>query len=74
MGKEILIKAVGQAIPTFCMSLFLLPISLVEELQCMLNSFWWGIKANGQCIINWFSWNKLCVRKKYSGMEFKDLH
>ena len=38
-GKEILIKAVGQAIPSYCMSTFSLLISLSEELQKMMNSF-----------------------------------
>lgn len=40
-GKEILIKSAAQAIPGFCMSAFLLPPSLADELQRMLNSFWW---------------------------------
>jgi hypothetical protein len=32
-GKEILIKAVVQAIPTYCMSVFLLPNTLCKELK-----------------------------------------
>ena len=44
-GKEILIKAVGQVIPSYCMSTFLLPISLSEELQKMMNSFSSGARS-----------------------------
>jgi len=41
-GREVLIKYVAQLIPTYCMSSFLLPTTLGEEIQKMLNSFWWG--------------------------------
>nr|KYP63002.1 Putative ribonuclease H protein At1g65750 family [Cajanus cajan] len=45
-GRETLIKAVAQAIPSYYMSTFLIPPSLEDELQRMLNSFWWG--SNGR--------------------------
>ena len=32
-GKEVLIKLVAQSIPSYCMSTFLIPISLCEELK-----------------------------------------
>ena len=38
-GKEILIKAVVQAIPTYTMSYFKLPDSLCEELMSMMGPF-----------------------------------
>lgn len=39
-GREVLIKATAQSSPTFCMSTFLLPITLLDDLHRMMNSFW----------------------------------
>jgi hypothetical protein len=38
-GKEILIEAVAQAMPTYCMSVFLLPKTLCKEIQGMMQRF-----------------------------------
>lgn len=73
-GKEILIKAAAQAIPSFCMSIFLLPTTLLDELQRMLNSFWWGSGGDTSKGIKWMSWRKICVRKEVGGRGFRDLH
>ena len=43
-GKEILIEAVAQAIPTYTMSYFQLPQGICEDLESMMRSFWWGQK------------------------------
>jgi len=40
-GKEILIKTVAQAVPTFTMSIFQLPNALYEEMTSMVQKFWW---------------------------------
>ena len=40
--KEILIKVVAQAIPTYTMSCFKLPDSLCDELTSLIRNFWWG--------------------------------
>ena len=39
-GKEILIKAVAQSIPTYTMGVFQLPAKLCEELQALCSRFW----------------------------------
>ena len=40
VGKEVLTKAVVQAIPTYTMGVFLLPIKLCNELNTMCVKFW----------------------------------
>ena len=41
-GKEILIKVVAQAIPTYTMGCFLLPHCLCDEIESMIRNFWWS--------------------------------
>jgi hypothetical protein len=53
-GREILIKAVIQAIPTYTMSVFQLPKSLCTEINAMMGRFWWGAKEN-ESKIAWIS-------------------
>ena len=47
-GKLVLIKNVVQSIPAYCMSCFMLPVSLCGEIERMINDFWWrsGLSAN----------------------------
>lgn len=41
-GRKVMIKSVLQAIPSYVMSIFQLPTTLVNTIEKMINSFWWG--------------------------------
>jgi hypothetical protein len=45
-GKEVLIKSVAQAIPTYTMEVFMLPASTCEDFTKLIRKFWWG-EENG---------------------------
>ena len=61
-GKEIMIKVVAQAIPTYAMSCFKIPDSLCEEMTSLMRNFWWGQQKEERKMA-WISWDKLCTPK-----------
>lgn len=71
-GKEVLIKAVAQAISAYAMSCFVLPSSLTDEIQAIICRFWWG-SVNWERRIHWVSWRKMCLAKEEGGIGFRDL-
>ena len=71
MGREILLKAVMQAIPTFAMSCFKLPGGLCDEIEAPIRKFFWGQKGE-QRKIHWKKWEVLCKPKSKGGLGFKD--
>lgn len=73
-GQEILIKMVGQSLPTYAMSVFLLPVDLIKNIEGMLTKFWWNTTQSGKKKIHWASWENLCKHKSIGGLGFKDLH
>jgi hypothetical protein len=69
-GKEVLLKAVIQAIPTYSMSVFLLPKALCTEINSLMQKFWWGHKKkeNG---IPWMSWSRMGLPKSRGEWVFE---
>ena len=61
-----------QAIPTFTMSCFKIPLSLCNDIESLIMKFWWGYKVDHRKI-HWVSWEALCQPKKEGVMYFKDL-
>lgn len=43
-GKEVLIKSVAQAVPTYSMTCFKLPRGLCLKINSSIRNFWWGSK------------------------------
>ena len=71
-GREVLLKAVVQAIPTFAMSCFKLPVTLCNDIEQLIRKFWWGHRGN-QRKIHWSKWSTLCLPKDLGCMGFKEL-
>ena len=71
-GKEILIKAVAQAIPTYSMSCFQLPQGLCDDLESMIRNFWWGQKHQ-ESKMAWVGWKQMCHPKSKGGLGFRNL-
>ena len=71
-GKEVVIKVVAQAIPTYTMSCFKIRDSLCDEMTSMIQNFWWGQKRDKRKMA-WLSWEKLCEPKEEGGMGFREL-
>lgn len=72
-GREVMIKSVLQAIPSYVMSIFQLPTTLLDSIEKMMSSFWWGNGKTTQRGIHWMNWEKLSAPKIHGGMGFKDL-
>lgn len=70
-GREVLIKSVAQALPTYIMGVFKLPFSICDEVTRMVRSFYWG-SANGKRKVHWRSWERLMQPKSKGGAGFRD--
>ena len=46
VGREVLIKSVIQAIPTYTMGCFKIPLGLCNEIEAMIQKFWWGQRGD----------------------------
>jgi hypothetical protein len=68
-----MIKSVLQTIPFYVMSIFLIPHSLSDNIEKMMNSFWWGNNKDHSQSIHWLSWERLSMHKNAGGLGFKSI-
>jgi len=65
-GREVLIKTLAQAIPTYSISMFKIPNKICDDINLALAKY---VKK-----ICWIRWSKLCNPKDRGGMGFRDIH
>jgi hypothetical protein len=60
-GKEILIKRVAQAVPTYAMMVFKILVNICKGMTDAISQYWWGDDDDKKRIY-WQAWWKLCFR------------
>ncbi|CAN1126539.1 Uncharacterized mitochondrial protein AtMg00310 [Linum perenne] len=70
-GKTTLLKAVIQAIPSYVMSLFLLPKKMINRMNSLLRKFFWSGSMSKKSI-PWCKGSKLCASKRSGGLVFRE--
>lgn len=73
-GKEILLKTVVQALPSYAVSIFLLTKKLYSEMENLMCRFWWRISSSKKSGIHWMSWDQMSIRKTKGGLGFGRFH
>lgn len=70
-AREVLVKFILQATPTYTMSCFQLTKKLCGNLSSISSKFWWGA-STGERKVHWIAWDKMYERKANGGMGFRD--
>ena len=63
VGREVLIRNVAQAIPTYSMSLFKIPKTICDGINSAFCKYWW-VQTHNEKKIHWINWSKLCGSKR----------
>ena len=71
-GREVLLKALIQAILTYTMGCFKLPIGLCNEIEVLIKRFWWGQQGDRRKV-HWVKWEEMTKSKIEGKMGFRDL-
>ncbi|XP_025640980.1 uncharacterized protein [Arachis hypogaea] len=69
---QILIWAVGEAVPIYTLSCFRLPDTLLKDIHSISTQFWWGQHGEKRRMV-WISWDKMTRPKSEGGLGVKDL-
>jgi hypothetical protein len=66
-GREVLLKSVAQAVPTYSMNCFLLSKTTCKKMKSPIASYWWDRSADNR-LIHWLNWKRLTYPKALGGM------
>ncbi|XP_056847414.1 uncharacterized protein LOC108829345 [Raphanus sativus] len=72
-GKEVLIKSILLALPTYVMSTFLLPLEICENLASAIAQFWWSSNPPKRGI-HWSKREKVFLPREEGGIGFRMIH
>ena len=72
-AREILIKAIAQAIPTYTMACFDLTKGLCDDIAKMICKYWLSQQDNKNKA-HWVSWEKMMKPKEEGGLGFQDIY
>jgi len=64
-----MIKFVLQSIPSYIMSIYLMPNSVIYDIENMVNAFWWGGRSNNR-EIRCMAWERVAYPKEFGRMGF----
>lgn len=70
--REVLIKSVAQALPTYAMQCFRLLVTMLNEIEGLFRSFFWGQKKDERKTA-WVGWTKMYAAKKQGGLGMRNL-
>jgi hypothetical protein len=68
-----LLKSVANAIPTYLMSIFLIPKSFYSEVTAIIRKFWWGFSQDKKHSLVFLSWDTICQPKALGGLGIRPL-
>ncbi|XP_062110890.1 uncharacterized protein LOC133822529 [Humulus lupulus] len=70
-GRIQLIHSVLFGLQNYWMSIFVLPQSIIKEVEKLCRGFLWGVNGN-RSKIHMASWTKVCLPKAYGGLGFRN--
>ncbi|XP_062094015.1 uncharacterized protein LOC133800051 [Humulus lupulus] len=70
-GRIQLIHSVLFGLRNYWMSIFILPQSIIKEIEKLCRGFLWGVNGN-RSKIHMASWSKVCMPKVYGGLGFRN--
>jgi hypothetical protein len=72
-ARTTLLKSVANAIPTYLMSLFLIPKSFCLEITVIMRKFWWDFPQDKKHSLSFLSWDTICQPKALVGLGIRPL-